>query len=102
MSWQDDLEEAVGLLSDKQFRSFTLTGAYYEDTQEMIFNDNCEIEALVEAGENRAVAKEIVIRKHAVGSMLDNLHDKGGSERSDDLAQLVLECIRILKYHGKN
>jgi hypothetical protein len=80
MSWHDDLEEALMGMSVSTFKSTAVCESYYENYEDPNYWE--------EEHEGKK-PKPTEIRNEAIGCMLCNLHDMGGSERSHDLARMV-------------
>lgn len=100
MSWQDDLEEALMTMSVSTFKSTAVCESYYENYEDPNYWE--------EEHEGKK-PKPTEIKNEAIGCMLCNLHDMGGSERSHDLTRMVkdlaskyeLACKALTQYQRK-
>ena len=77
MSWHDDLEEALMGMSVSTFKSTAVCESYYKNYEDKNY------------WKEGTKPKPTEIKDEAIGCMLCNLHDMGGSERSHDLARMV-------------
>lgn len=75
MSWHDDLEEALMGMSVATFKTTAVCESYYENYEDPNYWEK--------------KPKPTEIKNEAIGCMICNLHDMGGSERAEDLARMV-------------
>lgn len=92
MSWQDDLEEALMGMSVATFKTTSVCESYYENYEDPNYWE--------EEHEGKK-PKPTEIKNEAIGCMLCNLHDMGGSERSHDLARMVKDLASKLALSDK-
>ena len=92
MSWHEDLEEALMGMSVATFKSTAVCESYYENYEDPNY--------WKEEHEGKK-PKPTEIKDEAIGCMICNLHDMGGSERSHDLARMVKDLASKLALSDK-
>ena len=96
MSWHNNLEEALMDMSVSTFKGLAVCESYYENYEDPNYWEGKK-------------PKPTEIKDEAIGCMICNLHDKGGDERSEDLAAMVkdltsryeLACRTLKDYQKK-